>query len=51
MFVDCAQAKDLVDNNTVVVVVDTKQTKLYRVSGSSLSDQDDRGAGSSQKRQ
>ena len=44
MFVDCAQAKDLVDNNTVVVVVDTKQTKLYRVSGSSLSDQDDRGA-------
>ena len=25
MFVDCAQAKDLVDNNTVVVVVDTNK--------------------------
>ena len=29
MFVDSEQAKDMVDNNTVVVVVDTKQTKLY----------------------
>ena len=43
MFVDCAQAKDLVDNNTVVVVVDTNKP--------SYTECQDLGAGSSQKRQ
>ena len=31
MFIDRNQAMELVDDNTVVVVVDTNKTKLYRM--------------------
>ena len=48
MFVNCRDAKEIADENTLVVVVDTNNPKYTECEGAAVSDQDHSGSGSPQ---